>query len=241
MKELDRLEYITRHYYDLQMVRFAPVWCFLLGGVALKRLFVRYYCPSVLTVVAGVLVFLLVQTAWYLLANRYYQRRFGKVETSKAIAMPMKPNSIYLAVLLTIVTWSVLDRFFLPHNHAWFPFMLASLLAGPSFATNQPTWRRWTYGVCGDWGLCSLDKSLSFQRGHNCHDHCHDDAASRCVRSLAARELVLSAPQEYRCLTAEPDSPRLIARFTSLHGWRFSLYSPRVIKPILRFCKPLLD
>lgn len=148
MDEESRLRYITRHYYGLQMIRFAPVWCFLLSGVALKRLFWRDSRP-LFAVVAGVLAFLFVQTAWYLLANRYYQRRFGRVQTTKASAMPRKPNSIYLAVLIAIIAWAVFDRFSSAPGRAWFPFMLALLLAGPSFAADEPTWRRWTYGICG--------------------------------------------------------------------------------------------
>jgi hypothetical protein len=160
MDDAARLTFLTRYYYDLQGVRFAPLW---IAGLLLLFAWMPHYANcncigwgAVCCALGGVLA---IQALWYWMANGYYRRRFGCLKPHPYLFAKPKPHGpFWWACLLSIVVWAIYCR--VHHTAAFIPFMLAFFLTQPVYNAENPPIRRIHYGVGA--GLIAASAMLSW-------------------------------------------------------------------------------
>jgi hypothetical protein len=146
MDNRTRLTYLTRYYYDLQGVRFAPLWIYGLIAVFLAPVCVNWKPLSTREGVTLLLCLLALEVLWYCLANLYYRRRFGWLKPDPlriAKKIPREPQ--FFIVWMLFLSWMIYCRII--HSSAYFPYLLALFLCQPSFDTGNPWMRRIYYCI----------------------------------------------------------------------------------------------
>jgi hypothetical protein len=147
MHDRGRLTFLTRYYYDLQGVRFAPLW---IGGLCLLFAWMPHYAhrdrigwEAVWFALSGLLA---VQMSWYWMTNRYYRRRFGWLKPDPyRFAKRQRPELFWWILLLSLTGWAVYCR--VHHTGAFLPYMLAFVMTQPVYNAENPPIRRISYGV----------------------------------------------------------------------------------------------
>jgi hypothetical protein len=152
MDDQSRLTYLTRHYYDLQGIRTAPTWISLL---------VFQVTPKSSNGLAWAMVFLTLglMSLWSWLAQRYYARRFGRVE-STWIFLPT--SRLYWGLLLGAVAFSMYRVIFTNH-YGDLPYIFTLVWMSPLFNSENPLLRRAYYAVAGA-VVISLTYYIQFNR-----------------------------------------------------------------------------
>jgi hypothetical protein len=156
----ERLTFLTRYYYDLQGVRFAPLW---IGGLLLLFAWMPHYAHrdhigwgAVCYALGGLLA---VQALWYWVAKSYYRRRFGWLKPDPyRFAKQQRPGLFWWIVLLSLTGWAIYCR--VHRTGAFLPYMLAFFMTQPVYNAENPPIRRITYGVGA--GLIAASALLSW-------------------------------------------------------------------------------
>ncbi len=147
MKDQKRLTYLTRHYYELQGIRIAPLWFFWIVILAKPTYFERH---GVFILVAAGLVWL-----WPWLASRYYKRRFGLVNPAWRI---FTTGRIYwsLSISLCFMVWMIYCICF-DKDFFWsMPYYVPILYCGPPlFDSENPPLRRVYYALAATLSVAS--------------------------------------------------------------------------------------
>jgi hypothetical protein len=147
MDDRRRLTFLTRYYYDLQGVRFAPVW---IAGLLVLFAWMPHYAKhdrigwgAFCYALGGVLA---IQALWYSVANWYYRCRFGWLKPDPYRFTKRKPNApLWWTFALLLTVWAIYCR--VNRTAAFLPYFLAFFLTQPVFDAENPPIRRITYGV----------------------------------------------------------------------------------------------
>jgi hypothetical protein len=141
MDDQGRLTYLTRHYYELQGIRTAPMWLAFLATQANPNIAhfrgIRYDVAALMAM--GLLFFF----SW--LAGRYYRRRFGWLDPTW-IAFPT--SRFYWSLFLGLSIWSFYSIVFL-HFRGNLPFALTLAWISPLFNNENPPLRRIYFALAG--------------------------------------------------------------------------------------------
>jgi hypothetical protein len=149
MNDQWRLTYLTRYYYSLQGLRFAPLW---IAGLLLIFLWLPHFeqcnCVAPGMVYAVLSAVLLVEAAWFWLASLYYRRTFGSVKPAPLrVATPGAASPFWWIAIMGLLAWAVYCR--VHHSAAFFPYFVAFVMAQPVFDPRNPPLRRVEYGLGG--------------------------------------------------------------------------------------------
>jgi hypothetical protein len=110
-----RLEFVTRHFRDLQTIRFAPVpTAMLLAPFVAHR--VAHVSPSIAWVF--LLSFLLCVVGFYRWSTLAIRRRYGAVNLSREEALRMLGHPIIFALNIIMVA-ALTGFYFADHTHFW--------------------------------------------------------------------------------------------------------------------------
>jgi len=143
MPSPQRLEFVTRHFVDLQTIRFAPVPAAMVLALAAHRM--PHLSPSV---GRGMLLgFLLLAGGFYWWSTAAIRRRYGLVKISRKEAQRMQSHPIIralYAILLVGLLWS----HFFAHSHfgdlsissLTFIFMMTKILDSTNLASRRIAW-----------------------------------------------------------------------------------------------------
>lgn len=80
-----RLTYLTRHYYELQTMRFAPVWIAFLADLAYNSRPGHWVASSAAGRTLPFLGMVCVEILWYWMVTRYYRWRVGHLEVKQTV------------------------------------------------------------------------------------------------------------------------------------------------------------
>jgi hypothetical protein len=114
MPNLQRLEFVTRHFLDLQTIRFAPVpAAMLLGPLA------AHWMPHVSPRIAWVILlsFLSCVGAFYWWSTVAIRRRYGSVRLSAEEKARMRSHPIIAALFTIMLAGSLWFRIFAPRTY----------------------------------------------------------------------------------------------------------------------------
>ena len=143
MSNPQRIEFVTRHFGDLQTLRFAPVPAAMILALAAHRM--PHVSPSV---ARGLLVgFLLCVAGFYWWSTIAIRRRYGSVKVSREEALRMGHSPIIFAlsmIMFAALTWF----YFADRTHFWdvyIPFtiliaMLRTILDSTNLASRRIAW-----------------------------------------------------------------------------------------------------
>jgi hypothetical protein len=147
MDDHRRLTFLTHHYYDLQGVRFAPLW---IAGLCLLFAWMPHYAKydhlgwgAFCSAIGGVLA---IQALWYYVATWFYRRRFGWLKPDPYCFVKQKPNRpLWWIFMLSLTVWAIYCR--VNHSAAFFPYFLAFIFTQPVYNVENPPIRRIAYGA----------------------------------------------------------------------------------------------
>jgi hypothetical protein len=144
MPNPQRLEFVTRHFRDLQTIRFAPVPAAMLLALAAP------WMPHVSRSVAWAMLlsFLLCVLAFYWWSTVAIGRRYGSVRVSREEALRMKHHPIIFALYMILAAALISYRFFgiqtsfsdLYIPSAIFIVMLTTILDPTNLARRRIAW-----------------------------------------------------------------------------------------------------
>jgi len=141
MDEQTRLTYLTRHYYELQGIRTAPMWlAFLAMQLDQNSACARTWRKDLLVTLV---MFLMIFFSW--LAGRYYRRRFGWLNPTW-ITLPT--DLFYWSLVLGFFIWTLYALIFLDF-FGNLPYMFTIIWMSPSFNEENPRLRRIYYALAG--------------------------------------------------------------------------------------------
>jgi hypothetical protein len=147
MDDHRRLTFLTRYYYNLQGVRFAPLW---IAGLFLLFAWMPHYAKYD-HIGAGAFCYALgavlaIQVLWYSLATWYYRRRFGWLNPDPYRFAKRKPDApLWWTIMLPMTAWAIYCR--VNHSAAFFPYFLAFIFTQPVYNAENPPIRRVAYGI----------------------------------------------------------------------------------------------
>jgi hypothetical protein len=149
MDQQHRLLFLTHRYYDLQSLRFAPVWAALLAlGAAVKWLKISSTALGPAADWSVCLAVLAVEGLWYWMASLYYQRRFGWLKPDPLrLINQRRRGPLFFLFWTSMLAWAVYCG--LHQSNAFFPYLLAALMSQPMFDAENPPLRRIAYGLGG--------------------------------------------------------------------------------------------
>ncbi|MGA2650357.1 MAG: hypothetical protein ABSF28_07530 [Terracidiphilus sp.] len=141
MDDSIRLTYLTRHYYELQGIRTAPMWlCFL--AMQTHPDSVRSY-GKWNDLFPSVAMCLMILFSW--LAGRYYRRRFGWLNPAW-ISLPK--SRFYWSLVMCLAIWSFFSLIFLGFLGN-LPYVLTLVWISPLFNKENLPLRRIYFAVAG--------------------------------------------------------------------------------------------
>jgi hypothetical protein len=150
MDDRSRLTYLTRHYYELQGIRTAPVWLTLLVcetdslGIAKFDGFGAEIDGPALHFFATLLwIGLMAYFSW--LAGRYYHRRFGWL-TPEWIAFPT--SRVYWSLYIGCFVWCIYCIVFSGFRGE-LPYVFTIVWISPLFKAENPPLRRIYFALAG--------------------------------------------------------------------------------------------
>lgn len=94
MEKYDRLAYLTRHYYDLQGLRLAPLW---FAGSLIAPIRSQFGFAGRVAIIIGVLIVL---PLWFWQMGRYYRMHFGWLKPDLPLFARRTPVRWFQWVLL---------------------------------------------------------------------------------------------------------------------------------------------
>jgi len=154
-----RLTYLTRHYYDLQGLRLAPLWiAFLLVVLVWMPYQAKNESLGWGAVCSAVGGFFACQVLWYCAANWYYRRLFGWLKPDPLRFTKQKTKDpLFFLLWLPFLVWAIYCR--VNHSSAFFPYLIALFLSQAVLDRENPPIRRVNYGVGA--GLITLTALLN--------------------------------------------------------------------------------
>ena len=145
MPNPQRLEFVARHFGDLQTIRVAPVPAAMLLGP-----FAAHWMPHVSPGVAwGILLsFLSCVVGFYRWSTLAIRRRYGSVSLSTEEKLRMRRHPIIFVLYMIFVAALTYFYFFAPHTHFWdvylpgsiFIIMLMTILDSTNLASRRIAW-----------------------------------------------------------------------------------------------------
>jgi hypothetical protein len=143
MPSPQRLEFATRHFGDLQTIRFAPVPAAMVLALAAHRM--PHLSPSAAW--GMLLVFLLLVGGFYWWSTAAIRRRYGSVKISRKEAQRMQSHPIIRALYAILFVGLLWSRFF-AHSHFGdlyissftFIFMMTKILGSTNRASRRIAW-----------------------------------------------------------------------------------------------------
>ena len=148
MDDLKRLTYLPRYYYDLQALRFVPLWIAFLAMLVYNALPGHWVAQGAAGRTLPDLGLLAVEVLWYWMTIRYYRWRFGRLE--------VKQNILTIGFNWWVVYYALETCFKQPWSSApwswrFFPwagaFPIVVMLLLPAFDSRNPWARRVKYGL----------------------------------------------------------------------------------------------
>ncbi len=123
--DLDRIRFVTRHFTELQGLRWLVPWgVFLLVGGFRRILPIYYSGPVFLLSFIGMFCFL---TSGKDSLHSYYRLRFGEVEKPTTAFKWQSSPWFYLALILWMGIAFFLHFVFGPCGNAWIPYVIEGL------------------------------------------------------------------------------------------------------------------
>ena len=166
MPNLERLEFITRHFKDLQTIRLAPLPIAMLLAPAL---------PDTLHMSRGeawaVLVAILLTVGGFYWWSTAAIRRYGSVRLSREERLRMRQHPIIFALFVVMLLAQTWFYFFGPRNHYWDAYSLFTVLIimlQPILDFTNPASRRiaWATGLVVLFGtgplLYGVNRDMAF-------------------------------------------------------------------------------
>jgi hypothetical protein len=152
MPSPQRLEFVARHYGDLQTIRFAPV------PIAMVLSPAAYWIPPHITRSAAwamllvLLSFVSSVAGFYWWSTAAITRRYGSVKASRQEALRMRRNPIIFALEMILVAALTYFYFFAPHTYFWevnTAFTILILMLRTILDSTNPASRRiaWAIGL----------------------------------------------------------------------------------------------
>ena len=147
MPPIQRLEFITRHFVDLQTIRFAPLPLAMLLAPTL---------PDTLHLTRGtawaVLIAILLTVGGFYWWSTVAIRRYGSVRLSRNERLRMRLHPIVLALFMVMFLAQTWFYFFGPRKHYWDVYTLFTVLIimlQPILDSTNPASRRiaWAIGL----------------------------------------------------------------------------------------------
>ena len=125
MPNPQRLEFVARHFGDLQTIRFAPVQAAMLLGP-----FAAHWMPHVSRSVAwGMLSgFLLLVAGFYWWSTVAIRRRYGSIKLSTDEKLRMRFHPIIFALSMILAAALTYFYFFAPHTHFFDVYISGGIL-----------------------------------------------------------------------------------------------------------------
>jgi hypothetical protein len=144
MPSPQRLEFVTRHFGDLQTIRFAPVPAAMVLALTAHKM--PHLSPSVER--GMLLVFLLLVGGFYWWSTSAIRRRYGSVRVSRAEAQRMQRHPIITVIYMIMLAGLLWFKFLAPHTHFWdwfnsftvFILMLTKTLDSTNPASRRIAW-----------------------------------------------------------------------------------------------------
>lgn len=141
MDDCIRLTYLTRHYYELQGIRTAPMWlCFLAMQAQPYAVHSHGRWNDLFVSLA---MCLMIFFSW--LAGKYYRSRFGWLNPTW-ISLPK--SRFYWSLVLCLATWGIFSIVFLGFLGS-LPYMLTLVWISPLFNKENLPLRRIYFAVAG--------------------------------------------------------------------------------------------
>jgi hypothetical protein len=140
MPSPQRLEFVTRHFGDLQTIRFAPVPAAMILALPAHKM--PHLSPNAgLGMLSG---FLLLVAGFYWWSTAAIRRCYGSVKVSRKVAQRMQGHPIIIALYVIMLV----GYFFVPHSHFGdlylssivLIFMLAKILDSTNLAGRRIAW-----------------------------------------------------------------------------------------------------
>lgn len=166
MHHLQRLEFITRHFKDLQSIRFAPLPIAMLLAPAL---------PDTSHMSRGtawaVLMAILLTFSGFYWWSTIAIRRYGSVRLSREEGLRMRFHPIIFALFIVMFLAQTWFYFFGPRKHYWDVYTLGTVLIImliPIFDSTNPAVRRivWAIGLVVLFGagplLYGVERDMAF-------------------------------------------------------------------------------
>jgi hypothetical protein len=153
MDEHSRLTYLTRHYYELQGIRTAPVW---LSTLAIQ-MNTMIPTPSHnarrfdMAISAIVLLTIGLMGLWIWLAGRYYRKEFGWLDPTW-ITLPT--SRLYWSLFLGSAIFSFY-RIIFTSFRGDLPYIFTVVWISPLFNEENPRIRRIYFALAGAVVICS--------------------------------------------------------------------------------------
>lgn len=144
MEKYDRLSYLTRHYYDLQGLRLAPLW---VAGLLIAPVRSQLGVTGKIALAVG---FLLVFLLWFWLISRYYRTHFGwSKPVLPLFARRTPPRWFHLLFLFALFALILVPAFvpFSVRPSMWVPFYFAYMVSNFLFDSEAPRARTICYGA----------------------------------------------------------------------------------------------
>ena len=148
MSNPQRLAFVTRHFNDLQTIRFVPVPVAMVLALAVRGV------PRVSRGVAwGMLVgFLLCVGLFYWWSTVAIRRRYGSVNISREETQRMRRHPVTLTLFVILAATLTWFRFFAPHTHSsdlYISFFILILMLTTILDSTNPASRRiaWAMGL----------------------------------------------------------------------------------------------
>jgi hypothetical protein len=144
MPDSSRLEFLTRHFGDLQTIRFAPVPTAMILAPAAHRM--PHLSRSVAW--ATLLGFLILAVSGYLWITRAVRRRYGSVRQSTEDARRMLRHPVIVALNVVLAAALMWFYFIAPQTYYWDVYiaftiliiMLQTILDPTNLASRRVAW-----------------------------------------------------------------------------------------------------
>jgi hypothetical protein len=143
MDDQSRLTYLTRHYYELQGIRTAPLWLCSLAfqaNIYFDSVHIKGIIPALLPLMA---IGLMGVFMW--LAGRYYRNRFGWLNPTW-ISLPK--SRLYWSLYWVVGIWSFYC-IFISHFRGFLPYVFTIVWISPLFNAENPLRRRIYFALAG--------------------------------------------------------------------------------------------
>lgn len=113
MPNIQRLEFVTSHFKDLQTIRFAPVPVGMLLFPAVAR--IPHICGRIDLALSAIFVFCVI--GFYCWSTAAIERRYGSVKLARSEVLRRQNHPVIAALYLIVFATLLWYRFFAPGTH----------------------------------------------------------------------------------------------------------------------------